>query len=405
MGISMTSRRKDRKKERSDEVRIARRRRAREILAIIGLWEHLHGSTVEDRFQNAYYPRIELTCDDQVAPDLGSRILRELEKALKKATFNAPLLGPGFSVIEYFSNVKPILDLLHASKSATPVMQAALLGAQERTTALGSDETAVIALCELFQDLDAVLIRFGRIDQRLFFLQCQFGRNQAKKWFVRFVLHQVIPETRKFQTRKGPRSGHRCGQPFGQHGIEWVEWPASALGIEGDQVYSVFVQGHALDNLYRNESEARALFIEDGEWLVHDYLWQSLRKPKIHKHPTQAGVFLVEYWLNMHKIGYLVGQKADNAVLIDTFLFLTMDGTPEGQALWRKLRLQREDKIQIGLDRIQTFLLTDVQFDPDIVAILNECGCGHLFKIMKEMPKERYVTGYAEEIRQYLRMT
>ncbi len=138
---------------------------------------------------------------------------------------------------------------------------------------------------------------------------------------------------------------------------------------------------------------------------MHDYLWQSLRKPKIHKHPTEIGTFLVEYWLNAHKIGYLEVGLIGNAILVDTFLFLTMDGTPEGTELWKKFGIQKEDKKEIGLDCIQTFLLTDVQFDPKIVAMLNECGCGHLFKIMKELPKERYLVGYAEEIRKYLQIT
>jgi hypothetical protein len=162
------------------------------------------------------------------------------------------------------------------------------------------------------------------------------------------------------------------------------------------------VQSHALDNLYRKE--ARALFIENGEWLVHDYLWQSLKDPKLTPMPRDPGKFLVEYRLNCHKLGYLVARPLDGMVLVESFLFLTMDGTPEGDALWNKRRLGRSDKEYLGLDQIHTFLMTDVQFDSELVAILEQCGCGHLFRIMKEPPRDRFVPGYANDLRSYLRL-
>src|SRR5207253_1733261 len=109
--------------------------------------------------------------------------------------------------------------------------------------------------------------------------------------------------------------------------------------------------------------------------------WQSLRKPIVHPLSGQSEKVLVEYWLNAHKLGYLVAQRLDGAVLIDTFLFLTMDGTPEGDLLHRKLKLRRPDKEQLGLDRIQTFLLSDIQGDKELVEMLADCGCGHLFQM------------------------
>jgi hypothetical protein len=395
----MPERRKTQKNERSDQVRASRRRRAKDILSSIGLYSHLQGTNAEERFLSAYYPRIELKGKENLPFESGARILREMDKALRKATVTVPLLGEVLCV-EYFSIVKPILDLFQEVTSRNAATNAAFMAIKERTTTLASAETAGQALGELNRALDNVLIRYGRIDSQLYFVKSHLGRTEAGKWFVKFVVHRAIPETREVQTGKGPRVGYRCGRPYVDE-IEWVAWPASVMGIKGDDVYPVFVQGHALDNLYR--VERRALFIEDGEWLVHDYLWQSLREPKIHKHPKEQDAFFVEYWLNMHKIGYLIARRGDNAVMVHTFLFLTMDGTPEGDTLLEKLRLLKKDKKETGLDRIQTFMVTDLQFDPELVALLNDCGCGHLFKIMKEMPRERYVTGYAEKFRQYLK--
>ena len=102
-----------------------------------------------------------------------------------------------------------------------------------------------------------------------------------------------------------------------------------------------------------------------------------------------------------HKLGYLVARLVDDAVLVESFLFLTMDGTPEGDRLWKKLRLQKEDKTYLGIDTVQFFVMTDIQYDHEIVQMLSECGCGHLFKIFKEPPTV-YHRGVAADLRKHL---
>jgi hypothetical protein len=44
------------------------------------------------------------------------------------------------------------------------------------------------------------------------------------------------------------------------------------------------------------------------------------------------------------KLGYFVFKALDDMYVAITFLFLTMDGTPEGQKLWEKLRLTKKNK-------------------------------------------------------------
>lgn len=404
MNIVRSSRKKD-DDRRKEQVAAKRRGRVRAILDLLGLWDGLGTTTLRERLLHCYYPRVEVTLADDAPPsDETAALLREMGKTVKRATFNCPIMGEKFSTTEYFSYVKPVMDVLHAAVSDNPELRVFLKAAQDCTRDLGSANTAAVAICELFRELDEVLIKVGRIDQHLYYLKCEHGRKPNDQWFVRFVLKVGEPEKRWVEPKgeKG-RWAFRCGQPFGMRGIEWVAWPPLVLGLQGEEpTYPVYVQSHALDNLYRKE--ARALFIEDGEWLVHDYLWQSLREPKVTPMPRAPGKFLVEYHLNCHKLGYLVAQPLDGIVLIESFLFITMDGTPEGDELWNNLRLRRRDKEHLELDQIHTFLMTDVQFDPDLVAILEKCGCGHLFRVMKEPPRDRFVPGYANEFRKYLRL-
>ena len=39
--------------------------------------------------------------------------------------------------------------------------------------------------------------------------------------------------------------------------------------------------------------------------------------------------------------------------------------------------------------------------DGELVCILDDCGCGHLFKVC-EQPRSRCLAGYAEDMRKYL---
>jgi hypothetical protein len=95
---------------------------------------------------------------------------------------------------------------------------------------------------------------------------------------------------------------------------------------------------------------------------------------------------------------------AQETIVIITFLFLTMTGTPESRLLREKLRLHRPDIEYLSLDRLETFLSPDILRDEELVALLEESGCGSLLNLARshfpyEVLKER-----AREIRQFLRL-
>lgn len=88
--------------------------------------------------------------------------------------------------------------------------------------------------------------------------------------------------------------------------------------------------------------------------------------------------------------------------MITTFLFLTMAGTPEGDHLRRRLKLDRDDMNWLGMDTLGYFIRSDVAKDSRLRAIFTDCGCGHLFDLLK--PEARVVLreGVAENTRKYL---
>ncbi len=94
----------------------------------------------------------------------------------------------------------------------------------------------------------------------------------------------------------------------------------------------------------------------------------------------------------------------DDKVVVRTFLFLTMDGTPEGARLRSQLRLRRDDKEYLELDTFYAFVHSDLKQDPDLVRVLSECGCGQLFEVPMGASVDEEMKGYAAEVRKFLRM-
>lgn len=242
-----------------------------------------------------------------------------------------------------------------------------------------------------------------RAGTRLYYLTIHVEQDGRRRFVVRFEVCAEPRRERSVNTADGPRPAYGCGLPVGNQGFAWVEWARSLVGgSDQDPPLPVYVQGHALDRLYRHPERGRLRVIQDGDWIVHRNMALSLREPEVVPMPGHPGKYLAAFRLGDHKVGYLVVRPVDGVALVETFLFLTMNGTPEGDALWRQLRLARPDKEFLELDRFQTFLQTDVRFDPDLVRILGECGCGHLFQVFGELPRECCASGYADEMRKYL---
>ena len=173
------------------------------------------------------------------------------------------------------------------------------------------------------------------------------------------------------------------------------------LGVlEAGVAFPVFIQQHALDRIFG--PHGRFGNIGSYAWMFREGLWESLKRPTIRLSGQDDETFLVDFCLGKNKVGYFVGRLVANEVLIQTFLFLTMDGTPEGENLRQRLHLLRADKSYLGLDDIGTYGATDLKSDPELVHLLSECGCAHLFKLTPI--SGHLTTGYAAAVRKHLRL-
>ena len=192
------------------------------------------------------------------------------------------------------------------------------------------------------------------------------------------------------------RRAYRCGGFFNLESgeVDWVEWDARALGLGGSRRLPVYVQSHALHQI-------RHRLAIKPDHLIDYTLWQSLDEPVLT--PAPRGPYLVEYRILEHKLGYLVAEVMGDAVLVRTFLLVTMQGTPEGSEFSRRLRLRRPDIEYLELDRLGTLVATDLARDPEIAGLLRDCGCGGALDLAPKIQASTFFEGYAARLRDYTR--
>jgi hypothetical protein len=205
----------------------------------------------------------------------------------------------------------------------------------------------------------------------------------------------------------GSRPMHRVGTPNEWNGIAWASWSRAVLrghwaeqvGIADGGEWAVYVQSHALKQM-RDRLNVYAY----TDWAEH-WMYMSLKTPKIVSR-LSGGDLLVAFEVMEKRLGYLVVTARDGWVAVRTFLFLTMSQTPEGRVLERRLKLTREEMTYLRLHELSSFTQTDLKDDPQLRALLDECGCGHLFELAEDehalVPTNRTITPLAAELKQYV---
>jgi hypothetical protein len=268
---------------------------------------------------------------------------------------------------------------------------------------------------EMFNELRRAvivpLVGRSRLDRNLLHAKLDMQETPRGRR-MRMTLYAERPKMLRLhaglQGIREPRTMHRVGTANVWNGIEWASWSRDAVGApradqlgmsEADGEWPVFVQEHALQRLrQRLDTYAHA------DWAEH-WLHESMRKPTIVR-PMSGGDWLVAFEVQGKRLGYLVVTPGRAMVVVRTFLFLTMRNTPEGRELARRLRLTPDEVDYLRLHELSRFTQTDLKDDPQLRALLSECGCGQLFELAEDehalVPTARTVTQVAAELKQYV---
>jgi hypothetical protein len=250
------------------------------------------------------------------------------------------------------------------------------------------------------------LVGRSRLDGRMLFADLCNDSTPQQKVHVRMTVSSTVAPSMQVIIDGKPRPAVRVGTSNEYTGVRWATWDGKPLVI----------QSHALRQL---RSRVNLPFMAD---YLEAWLERSLAQPVIVEGPRAgaAGSVMVEYRIHDQRLGYVVltptaehggdrGAGAGGVAVVRTFLFLTMQGTPEARMLQQRLRLSRRDVEWLKLDDLAAFTQTDLREDDQLRGLLQDCGCGHLFDLAEDgrfgeasfAPQPKPL---AAEVRKYLRM-
>ncbi len=165
---------------------------------------------------------------------------------------------------------------------------------------------------------------------------------------------------------------HHEKNPF----LNYISIKAEQLGLSGDQNYSIYLQSHAINRL-----KERLDCVNEG--ILYSFILKSFNNLNYYK--ASDGNYLFEYSLNNEKVGYLKGELVEDKILIRTFLFLTNNGTPEGEKLHQNIGILKEDKKYLAIDKLSTFIHSDLNDNIRLKKLFIDSGCESLFNVDKNM--------------------
>ena len=192
-------------------------------------------------------------------------------------------------------------------------------------------------------------------------------------------INTIIPENITIEIDGIQRPAIRLGWAFPYTGAEWLSIKPSALNFKGplaEMPVKVYIQSHALNRLAE-----RIDCFETG--MVQYNMYSSLVEPKIFYDNNNN--ILIEYKFFNAKAGYFRADLINGIILIRTFLFITNNGTPEGQLLEKNTGLQKLDKKYLAIDKLSTFMSSDIGNNEEVRNILKSSGCQSLLVLHENM--------------------
>jgi len=183
------------------------------------------------------------------------------------------------------------------------------------------------------------------------------------------------PESIRIKINGTFRPVVKLGCGFSETGLEWITLQSSLLKINNATFHpplNVYFQSHTLK---RMAERIDCIPVP----LAHINAIASFRDARVFYDNYRN--MLIEYRILDCKAGYFRVDVVDGVAVVRTFLFLTQSGTPEGQLLWKNTGLQKLDTKYLVMDKLSSFMFSDVGDNNRIRKILQDSGCQGLLDL------------------------
>ena len=240
-----------------------------------------------------------------------------------------------------------------------------------------NEEPKTNSMVCLYRIIESYGYGMSNIGTRFYWLDFDVTDNEEDKpaFNNRVKIYTEVPKTINVKIDGISRPALRIGWANCMKGMTWLTLKPSLLNISGvpdDQPMAVYMQTHA----FRRFSE-RTEGIYD--FMAQQYIYESFLNPKICYDKNHN--LLIEYRILNSKAGYFRFDVVGNIIVIRTFLFLTSSGTPEGDLLGKNTGLKMLDKNYLSIDKLSSFMSSDIRKNEQVNKIFTEAGCQSLFEL------------------------
>lgn len=340
-------------------------------------------------------PAPEILFDASVTDERqANEIRRQFQEILKRAHSDSE---SRLSYREWFCFVTPVaenLNLLVEIEEKDPQLSKEAFWPEllklEQELRLCADQSAKVWKAALLRLL-VLLFNHSRFDESIWGFRVETEVTKRCKNISHVHLHTTKPAKCMIAVEGKPRPAFPFMIFMAPPSAVELTWRREDLGLsEGPERIPVYLQKHALEQLARRIPGMTNVLIAC-----------TLLQAKFVRQSQDS--FLVEVRCGAYKLGYFAGRIVGDKILLTTFLFLTMQGTPESDLLYHKLRLTRRDIEFLHLDELSLFGSREIRADRQLSQILQECGCGHLLEIHESVfAQHHHHDGDADMLRKYL---
>lgn len=188
-------------------------------------------------------------------------------------------------------------------------------------------------------------------------------------------IYGIPAQVKKFTINNQQRPAFRLGKQTAVEPLIWITVEKSVFGenYNGNKSeLDIYIQSHAINRLCQRLDLLKRP-------AINYILWQNTNT--IDELMTHRGKLLLPVKIYDTKIGYLVAEVVDEVLLFKTFLFITHNFTPEGDALRRISGLGKEDISYWKIDRLSTFINLDTGKYPVLTELFKKAGLSDIFQL------------------------
>jgi hypothetical protein len=282
------------------------------------------------------------------------------------------------------------------SKFIVPAATLARLQEAKKQLAHFGEKQLNKVFAKLGDRLNEVADHYLQLDEKVIWYHFEKNDKYPDKHVQRVRLCRQRQLPISLAVSEGRRKAYPCARADLDSAPRHLNWNPAKLGIgDVDRNLPVYVGEHALARL-----RERIPVILDVA-LLHNIVCDSLAAARLG--PTEgADGFLVDAGPPARKLGYFVVEIYADFVFVRTFLFLTMQGTPEAKCMRQKLGLSRKDIEYYKLDSYFTLACSDLGDDPALRQALAECGCDYLLDFSDHSKPLSWLKRYRDPLRQEL---